>query len=81
VASVTVHYRDLSDAEIEHYLRAEQPTTAPAAPPRRSASPCSAIESDDPTASSACRDPHLRAAAPGGINPLTPVACPRRCRR
>jgi septum formation protein len=48
---VRVRFRELSDAEIEAYLRPNSPTTAPAAPRARAwASRCSTIDSDDPTA-------------------------------
>lgn len=49
---VTVHFRNLSDAEIEHYLQAEQPYDC-AGSARSEASGIallSAIQSDDPTA-------------------------------
>lgn len=49
---VTVRFRDLSDAEIEHYLRAEQPydCAGSAKSEALGIALLSAIESDDPTA-------------------------------
>jgi septum formation protein len=54
---VRVVFRELSDAAIERYLQAEQPyDCAGSAKSEGSASRCwSAIDSDDPTAWSACR--------------------------
>jgi septum formation protein len=72
---VTVRFRDLSDAEIEHYLQAEQPydCAGSAKSEALGIALLSAIESDDPTALvglpliKTCE--LLRAA---GINPLRP---------
>ena len=52
VASVTVRFRDLSDAEIEHYLRTEQPydCAGSAKAETLGIALLEAIESDDPTA-------------------------------
>jgi septum formation protein len=72
---VTVRFRPLSDAEIEHYLRAEQPydCAGSAKSEALGIALLSAIESDDPTALvglpliKTCE--LLRAA---GIDPLQP---------
>ena len=79
VASVTVRLRDLSDAEIEHYLRAEQPydCAGSAKAETLGIALLEAIESDDPTALIGL--PLIRTCAllrQAGINPLTPVAAP-----
>ncbi len=79
VASVTVRYRDLGDAEIEHYLRAEQPydCAGSAKAETLGIALLEAIESDDPTALIGL--PLIRTCAllrQAGINPLTPVAAP-----
>jgi septum formation protein len=79
VASVTVRYRDLGDAEIEHYLRAEQPydCAGSAKAETLGIALLEAIESDDPTALIGL--PLIRTSAllrQAGINPLTPVAAP-----
>ena len=52
LAPVTVHFRMLSDAEIEHYLRAEQPydCAGSAKCETLGIALLQAIESDDPTA-------------------------------
>ena len=52
LAPVTVRFRDLSDAEIEHYLRAEQPydCAGSAKAETLGIALLDAIESDDPTA-------------------------------
>ena len=52
IAPVTVRFRDLSDAEIEHYLRAEQPydCAGSAKAETLGIALLDAIESDDPTA-------------------------------
>ena len=52
VASVTVRFRDLGDAEIEHYLRTEQPydCAGSAKAETLGIALLDAIESDDPTA-------------------------------
>ncbi len=52
LASVTVRFRDLSDAEIEHYLRTEQPydCAGSAKAETLGIALLAAIESDDPTA-------------------------------
>ena len=52
VASVTVRFRDFSDAEIEHYLRTEQPydCAGSAKAETLGIALLDAIESDDPTA-------------------------------
>ena len=52
VASVTVRFRDFSDAEIEHYLRTEQPydCAGSAKAETLGIALLEAIESDDPTA-------------------------------
>ena len=75
LVSVTVRFRDLSDAEIEHYLQAEQPydCAGSAKSEALGIALLSAIESDDPTALvglpliKTCE--LLRAA---GIDPLQP---------
>ena len=80
VASVTVRYRDFSDAEIEHYLRTEQPydCAGSAKAETLGIALLEAIESDDPTALIGL--PLIRTCAllrRAGINPLTPpVATP-----
>jgi len=52
LAPVTVRFRDLSDAEIEHYLRTEQPydCAGSAKCETLGIALLEAIESDDPTA-------------------------------
>ncbi len=52
IAEVTVRFRDLTDAEIEHYLRAEQPydCAGSAKSEGLGISLLDAIDSDDPTA-------------------------------
>lgn len=52
LAPVTVHFRDLGDAEIEHYLRLEEPydCAGSAKCETLGIALLSAIESDDPTA-------------------------------
>ena len=52
LAPVTVHFRSMSDAEIEHYLRAEQPydCAGSAKCETLGIALLQAIESDDPTA-------------------------------
>ena len=52
LAPVTVRFRDLSDAEIEHYLRTEQPydCAGSAKCETLGIALLDAIESDDPTA-------------------------------
>jgi len=79
VASVTVRFRDYSDAEIEHYLRTEQPydCAGSAKAETLGIALLEAIESDDPTALIGL--PLIRTCAllrQAGINPLTPVAAP-----
>jgi len=79
VASVTVRFRDFSDAEIEHYLRTEQPydCAGSAKAETLGIALLEAIESDDPTALIGL--PLIRTCAllrQAGINPLTPVAAP-----
>ena len=79
VASVTVRFRDLSDVEIEHYLRAEQPydCAGSAKAETLGIALLEAIESDDPTALIGL--PLIRTSAllrRAGINPLTPVTAP-----
>ena len=80
VASVTVRFRDFSDAEIEHYLRTEQPydCAGSAKAETLGIALLEAIESDDPTALIGL--PLIRTCAllrRAGINPLTPpVATP-----
>ena len=79
VAPVTVRFRDLSDAEIEHYLRTEQPydCAGSAKVETLGIALLEAIESDDPTALIGL--PLIRTCAllrQAGINPLTPVAEP-----
>jgi len=80
VASVTVRFRDFSDAEIEHYLRTEQPydCAGSAKAETLGIALLEAIESDDPTALIGL--PLIRTCAllrRAGINPLTPpVAAP-----
>jgi septum formation protein len=75
VAPVTVRYRVLSDAEIEHYLRAEQPydCTGSAKAETLGIALLEAIESDDPTALVGLpliRTAHMLREA--GIDPLRP---------
>ena len=77
--AVAVRLRDLSDAEIEHYLRAEQPydCAGSAKAETLGIALLEAIESDDPTALIGL--PLIRTSAllrQAGINPLTPVAAP-----
>ena len=77
VAPVTVRFRDLSDAEIEHYLRAEQPydCAGSAKAETLGIALLEAIESDDPTALIGL--PLIRTSAllrRAGIDPLLPVA-------
>ena len=58
LAPVKVRFRDLRDDEIEHYLRTEQPYDCAGSAKQRDAGHqalLEAIESDDPTAWSACR--------------------------
>jgi len=71
---VTVRFRDLSDAEIEHYLRAEQPydCAGSAKCETLGIALLDAIESDDPTALVGL--PLIRTSAllrAAGIDPLT----------
>ena len=84
VAPVTVRFRDLADAEIEHYLRAEQPydCAGSAKAETLGIALLEAIESDDPTALIGL--PLIRTCAllrRAGIDPLTPVAAPAARRR
>ena len=74
---VTVRFRDLSDAEIEHYLRTEQPydCAGSAKCETLGIALLDAIESDDPTALVGL--PLIRTSAllrEAGINPLLPAA-------
>ena len=75
VASVTVRFRDLGDAEIEHYLRTEQPydCAGSAKAETLGIALLDAIESDDPTALIGL--PLIRTCAllrRAGIDPLLP---------
>ena len=75
LAPVTVRFRDLSDAEIEHYLRAEQPydCAGSAKAETLGIALLEAIESDDPTALIGL--PLIRTCAllrAAGIDPLAP---------
>ncbi|MEO5881096.1 MAG: Maf family nucleotide pyrophosphatase [Caldimonas sp.] len=77
VAPVTVRFRDLSDAEIEHYLRAEEPydCAGSAKAETLGIALLEAIESDDPTALVGL--PLIRTCAllrQAGIDPLVPDA-------
>ena len=72
---VTVRFRELSDAEIEHYLRAEQPydCAGSAKVETLGIALLDAVESDDPTALIGL--PLIRTAAllrAAGIDPLLP---------
>jgi len=74
LAPVTVRFRQLDDAEIEHYLRAEQPydCAGSAKAETLGIALLDAIESDDPTALIGL--PLIRTSAllrAAGINPLT----------
>lgn len=75
LAPVTVRFRDLSDAEIEHYLRTEQPydCAGSAKCETLGIALLTAIESDDPTALVGL--PLIRTCAllrEAGIDPLQP---------
>ncbi len=75
LAPVTVRFRDLSDAEIEHYLRTEQPydCAGSAKCETLGIALLAAIESDDPTALVGL--PLIRTCAllrEAGIDPLQP---------
>lgn len=75
IAPVTVRFRDLSDAEIEHYLRTEQPydCAGSAKCETLGIALLAAIESDDPTALVGL--PLIRTCAllrEAGIDPLQP---------
>ena len=75
--SVTVRFRDLGDAEIEHYLRSEQPydCAGSAKAETLGIALLEAIESDDPTALIGL--PLIRTCAllrRAGIDPLDPAA-------
>ena len=75
LAPVTVRFRDLSDAEIEHYLRTEQPydCAGSAKCETLGIALLDAIESDDPT--SLVGLPLIRTCAllrAAGIDPLAP---------
>ena len=77
LASVTVRLRELSDAEIEHYLRTEQPydCAGSAKAETLGIALLEAIESDDPTALIGL--PLIRTSAllrRAGIDPLAPDA-------
>jgi len=77
VAPVTVRFRDFGDAEIEHYLRTEQPydCAGSAKAETLGIALLEAIESDDPTALIGL--PLIRTSAllrRAGIDPLLPVA-------
>ena len=74
---MTVRFRDLSDAEIEHYLRAEQPydCAGSAKIETLGIALLEAIESDDPTALVGL--PLIRTCAllrAAGIDPLAAAA-------
>ncbi len=76
LARVTVRFRQLSDAEIEHYLRAEQPydCAGSAKVETLGIALLDAVESDDPTALVGL--PLIRTAAllrAAGIDPLAPA--------
>jgi septum formation protein len=76
LAPVTVRFRQLSDAEIEHYLRAEQPydCAGSAKVETLGIALLDAVESDDPTALVGL--PLIRTAAllrAAGIDPLLPA--------
>jgi septum formation protein len=76
VVSVTVRFRDLDDAEIEHYLRTEQPydCAGSAKAETLGIALLEAIESDDPTALIGL--PLIRTSAllrQAGIDPLQPT--------
>ena len=76
LAPVTVRFRDLSDAEIEHYLRTEQPydCAGSAKCETLGIALLDAIESDDPTALVGL--PLIRTSAllrAAGIDPLAPM--------
>ncbi len=76
LAPVTVRFRQLSDAEIEHYLRAEQPydCAGSAKVETLGIALLDAVESDDPTALVGL--PLIRTAAllrAAGIDPLIPA--------
>lgn len=76
LAPVTVRFRHLSDAEIEHYLRAEQPydCAGSAKVETLGIALLDAVESDDPTALVGL--PLIRTAAllrAAGIDPLAPA--------
>ncbi len=76
VVSVTVRFRDLGDAEIEHYLRTEQPydCAGSAKAETLGIALLEAIESDDPTALIGL--PLIRTCAllrQAGIDPLVPT--------
>ena len=76
LAPVTVRFRQLSDAEIEHYLRAEQPydCAGSAKVETLGIALLEAVESDDPTALIGL--PLIRTAAllrAAGIDPLAPA--------
>ncbi len=75
IASVTVHFRDVSDAEIEHYLRTEQPydCAGSAKAETLGIALLDSIDSDDPTALIGL--PLIRTCAllrQAGIDPLAP---------
>lgn len=75
VVSVTVRFRELGDAEIEHYLRSEQPydCAGSAKAETLGIALLEAIESDDPTALIGL--PLIRTSAllrQAGIDPLVP---------
>ena len=77
VVSVTVRFRDLGDAEIEHYLHTEQPydCAGSAKAETLGIALLDAIESDDPTALIGL--PLIRTCAllrRAGIDPLAPAA-------
>ena len=79
LAPVTVRFRNLSDAEIEHYLRAEQPydCAGSAKCETLGIALLDAIESDDPTALVGL--PLIRTCAllrQAGIDPLMGTAAP-----
>ena len=76
VVSVTVRFRELGDAEIEHYLRSEQPydCAGSAKAETLGIALLEAIESDDPTALIGL--PLIRTSAllrQAGIDPLRPT--------
>jgi septum formation protein len=80
LVTVRVHFRDLSDDEIEHYLRLEQPydCAGSAKCETLGIALVDAIESDDPTALVGL--PLIRTSAmlrAAGLDPLARAVCPK----